>query len=158
MRWLPIANRHLGVTEFQGERHNPVIVNWLVKLGAWWRDDETPWCGVFVAAVLREAGVQPAAAWYRAKAWLSWGSALAAPALGCVVVFEREGGGHVGFLVGRTPGGLLLVLGGNQGNQVNVRAFEKHRVVGYRWPAGEPAPRPAALPVMTAYRPSEGEA
>lgn len=87
----------------------------------------------------------------------SW-RALAAPALGCVVVFEREGGGHVGFLVGRTPGGLLLVLGGNQGNQVNVRAFEKHRVVGYRWPAGEPAPRPAALPVMTAYRPSEGEA
>jgi len=158
MRWIDAANKYLGLREFKGSQHNPAIVNWLVQLGAWWRDDETPWCGVFVAAVLREAGIKPASAFYRAKAWLSWGQALAAPAVGCVVVFERDGGGHVGFLVGRTPGGLLLVLGGNQGNEVNVRAFEQYRVLGYRWPAGEELPRARSLPVMASYRVTEGEA
>lgn len=158
MRWIASANQYLGLREFKGPQHNPTIVNWLVQLGAWWRDDETPWCGVFVAAVLREVGIKPAGAFYRAKAWLSWGEALPAPAVGCVVVFDRAGGGHVGFLVGRTPGGLLLVLGGNQGNEVNVRAFEQYRVLGYRWPAGEPLPRAASLPVMASYRITEGEA
>lgn len=147
--WLDIAKRYIGTTEAPGTQHNPVIIRWLVALGAWWRDDETPWCGTFVAAVLKEFGMQPARAWYRAKAWLEWGSPIGVPLVGAVVVFERQGGGHVGFVVGKTPAGHLLVLGGNQGNAVNVRAFDPARAIGYRWPSGQPLPIPRPLPVIT---------
>ncbi len=59
---------------------------------------------------------------------------------GCVVVFERAGGGHVGLVVGETAGGRLLVLGGNQGDAVSVAAFQRERVVAYRWPPGRDLP------------------
>lgn len=147
--WVDVARRYIGTTEAAGPQHNPVIVRWLVQLGAWWRDDETPWCGTFVAAVMRECSIAPAKAWYRARAWLEWGTPIAAPAVGAIVVFERIGGGHVGFIVGKTPAGHLLVLGGNQGDAVNVRAFDPARVIGYRWPTAQPLPAPGPLPVIT---------
>lgn len=37
-----------------------------------------------------------------AKSWLTWGAPLSAPVLGCVVVFDRPGGNHVGLLSGST--------------------------------------------------------
>ena len=49
------------------------------------------------------------------QSYLSWGEKLDRPVLGCVVVFTRDGGGHVGFVVGKSTSGNLLVLGGNQG-------------------------------------------
>lgn len=157
MRWITEAKKHLGLSEIAGPKHNPTIVNWLIKLGAWWRDDETPWCGVFVAAVFKECGIENPKAFYRAKAWADWGAPLTVPILGCVVVLGRDGGGHVGFVVGKTPDGQLLILGGNQGNKVSVRAFDTSRVLAYRWPIGEPR-QGGALPVMAQYRASEGEA
>jgi hypothetical protein len=66
---------------------------------------------------------------------------------GCIVVFTREGGGHVGFVVGQDQQGNLLVLGGNQGDAVNVKAFPLARVSGYRWPS-ELVPSTEPLPVM----------
>jgi hypothetical protein len=29
-----------------------------------------------------------------------------------------------------------MVLGGNQGDEVNIKPFDTARVTGYRWPAG----------------------
>lgn len=132
--WLDIARRFEGTKEVKGPKHNPLILTWLAALGAWWRDDETPWCGVFVGAVLREAGIDVPRAYYRALAWEDWGIQLGGPGVGCVVVFARAGGGHVGFVVGQDKAGNLLVLGGNQGDEVNVRAFPRSRVTAYRWP------------------------
>lgn len=133
-KWLDIARRYVGLAEIPGKAHNPTIVRWLRDLRAWWSDDETPWCGTFVAAVFREAGYPLPQHWYRAKAWLDWGVKLDQPAFGCVVVFERSGGGHVGYVVGRDQLGRLLVLGGNQGNRVSVAPFQTDRLMGYRWP------------------------
>ena len=42
-------------------------------------------------------------------------------------------------VVGKSPAGALLVLGGNQGDQVCIRGFPMERVAGYRWPAPGPA-------------------
>lgn len=148
--WLTEARRHLGVAEIAGPKHNPVIQSWLHKLKAWWDDDETPWCGVFVAACMDTAGIALPANWMRAKAWAGWGSRLSAPIPGCVVVFERQGGGHVGFVVGRTAGGNLMVLGGNQGNRVSIAPFDRTRAVAYVWPAGVPMPPHAVLAVLDA--------
>ena len=77
----------------------------------------------------------------RASAWGDWGRELLGPRPGCVLVFTRKGGGHVGLYVGedRTH---FHVLGGNQGNAVNVMRLEKSRLAkgGMRWPYGEPLP------------------
>lgn len=157
--WMDIARRFLGTREVKGPAHNPVIVGWLVKLGAWWRDDETPWCGVFVGAVLRDAGIEIPKAYFRARAWEDWGKPLAAPVAGCIVVFTRQGGGHVGFVVGQDSAGNLLVLGGNQGDEVNIRAFPRSRVTAYRWPTSVPAPvAPGPLPLLASAELSRTEA
>jgi surface antigen len=62
-----------------------------------------------------------------------------------LVVFwrgSRDGWqGHVGFISGVNSDGSLQVLGGNQGNSVNITRFDRSRVLAYRWPAGVPAPR-----------------
>jgi len=145
--WLVIARSDLGLREIPGAQTAPKISGWLQKLGAWWRDDETPWCGVAVAAWMQQAGIPLPTHWYRAKGWLAWGYACR-PTLGAVVVFEREGGGHVGLLVGYDDKrNALLVLGGNQGNCVSVRPFSTDRVLGYRWPSGGEAPT-NALPYL----------
>lgn len=134
-KWLSEAKLHVGLKEIPGPKHNTTIQGWLSALGAWWKDDETPWCGVFVAHCMRQAGVKLPKHWYRAKGWLDWGKTLSTPAPGCVVVLERKGGGHVFFATGVNDRGYLVGIGGNQGNQVSVASFDPSRVVGYRWPA-----------------------
>lgn len=133
--WVREAQQYIGLREIPGSPTAPAIALWLQQLGAWWRDDETPWCGTYVAAVMKACDIAPPKAWYRAKAWLDWGSVLALPKTGAVVVFERPGGGHVGLVLGVDEQGRLLVLGGNQGNKVSVAPFDRDRVLGYRWPA-----------------------
>lgn len=148
--WLTEARRHLGLAEVPGPEHSPVIKSWLHKLRAWWIDDETPWCGVFVAACIDYAGISLPKNWMRAKAWAEWGSRLSVPVLGCIVVFERQGGGHVGFVVAQTANGNLMVLGGNQGNRVIIAPFARARAIAYVWPSGVPLPSNSALAVFDA--------
>ncbi len=148
--WLAEARSDIGVRELPGAPTAPRISDWLAKLGAWWRDDETPWCGTAVAAWMMAAGVARPQHWYRAKAWADWGQKLRDPIHGCVVVFERTGGGHVGLVVGQTSIGDLLVLGGNQGDAVNVRSFPRTRAIAYRWPPGQDLPARPELPVGAA--------
>lgn len=155
--WLTEAETYVGLKEVPGPRHNTTILGWLARLKAWWRDDETPWCGVFVAHCVRSAGLPLPKYWMRAKAWADWGSALpfsrAVP--GAVLVFAREGGGHVGFYVGEDAN-FFYVLGGNQSNAVNVMKLAKGRCIAVRWPAGVPV---SGAPVrMVGGRVSSNEA
>lgn len=153
-RWLAIAREDLGIAETPGKETTPTIRRWLIELGAWWRDDETPWCGVAVAHWMREAGLQIPKHYYRARAWLEWGTILSAPTLGCVAVFDRRGGGHVGLVVGRASRfNDLLVIGGNQGNRVSIAAFPRERVLGYRWPLLDLTDLEDALPILSASLP-----
>jgi uncharacterized protein (TIGR02594 family) len=138
-RWLNIAYKYDGLREIPGPRHNATIVGWLTKLRAWWRDDETPWCGVFTAHCMQEAGLPYPKLYMRAKAWSDYGALLRPDRLapGAILVFDRAGGGHVGFYVGEDAG-HYYVLGGNQSNAVNVMKLGKSRLVASRWPRGEP--------------------
>jgi len=68
-----------------------------------------------------------------ARSWLDWGKEVDRPCPGCIAVFTRGGGGHVGFYVGETAE-TVKVLGGNQGDQVSVREYPKSRLLGYRMP------------------------
>ena len=151
--WIVEARRYVGMAEIPGKQHNPTIQNWLRTLKAWWSDDETPWCGTFVAHCCRTANRDIPKDWFRALAWADAGERLTAPAYGCIAVFSRTGGGHVGFVVGRDRSGNLMILGGNQGNKVSIAKFSKDRVVAYIWPSvngakNQPAKDRYQLPVL----------
>ncbi len=131
--WLRVARGDLGLAELAGKNDAPFLRRWQAQLGVPWLGP-SPWCGVAVAHWLRECDVAAPRAFYRARAWLDWGHVMPVPAVGSVVVFERTGGGHVGFVVGKTPANRLAVLGGNQKDQVSIASFPRERVLGYRWP------------------------
>lgn len=138
-RWLGIARQYVGVREIAGPKHNKIIMGWLQRLKSWIKDDETPWCGSFVAAVMQEAGLPYPSAYPRAKAWADYGASLRTTHLapGTILVFSRDGGGHVGFYVGEDAT-AYHVLGGNQSNAVNITRILKSRCIATRWPKGEP--------------------
>lgn len=133
--WILEARKHIGLKEIKGNKHNSTIVSWLRDLKAWWFEDETAWCGTFVAHCLKSATRFIPKDWFRAKEYVHAGAVLKSPAYGCIVVFSREGGGHVGFVVGKDQLGNLMVLGGNQGDAVNIIPFDRNRVLEYVWPA-----------------------
>lgn len=139
-RWLTRARLLVGVKEIPGPRHSAEVLQmWRdIKRGGI-KDDETPWCAAFVGAVLERSGIR-SSRFESAKSYATWGEPLDSPAVGAVAVFTRQGGGHVGFVVGADQAGRLLILGGNQGDEVNVRAFDRARVTALRWPSGEPLP------------------
>ncbi len=138
-RWLEIAMFNRGTREIPGPKHNTKIISWLRDLKAWWSDDETAWCGTFVAHCLQSADLPIPTHWYRAKAWSDYGSHLRPERLapGAILVFDRQGGGHVGFYVGQDTR-YYYVLGGNQANGVNVMKIARSRCIATRWPKGVP--------------------
>jgi len=146
--WIIEAQRHIGVKEIKGAKHNSFILVWLKSLSAWWSSDEVPWCGVFAAHCMKKAECKLPRYWMRAKDWLNWGQKIIQPCVGCIVVFEREGGGHVGFVVGQDVNKNLMVLGGNQGDAVKVSPFQIERVEGFRWPIEYPIPLSFELPIL----------
>ena len=66
-----------------------------------------------------------------------------APVYGGVVVLWRETPvsalGHVAFYLGQ-HGSQLWLLGSNQSNAISIKAFSVHRLLGMRWPSGQPVP------------------
>lgn len=156
--WLVLAREKIGQREIKGPKHNSWIAAAWGRLGAkWFNDDETPWCGLFVADCLERAGrkILPPAEFPRALAWAKWGQPCT-PMVGAVVVFQRQGGGHVGFLVGESAENYY-VLGGNQGDMVSIAPIAKARAVAVRWPH-DVGLRPGGLPRMTGGVVSTNEA
>lgn len=137
--WLIYARTFDGTKEIPGPRHNKTILGWLTKLRAWWKDDETPWCGVFVAHCMQAVALPFPKLYMRAKEWMTYGQAMALDALapGAILVFDRAGGGHVGFYVGEDTA-HYYVFGGNQANAVNVMKLGKSRLIAARWPKDHP--------------------
>ena len=132
--WLRIAYEFKGTKEIPGPKHSSTIQNWLTYLNAWWNDDETPWCGVFLGYVFKKAGYPIPKMYMRAKAWLNWGVTIPRPIVGCVAILDRKGGGHVFLVMAITPRGNPVGIGGNQGNAVTIAEFDRERVLGYRVP------------------------
>lgn len=142
--WLVAARAKLGTREAPGAANNPTILGWARRLGVKvlgipYNADATPWCGLFAATCMAEAGVSSPLIAVRASAWSTWGQRLRPERVspGAVLVFQRQGGGHVGFYVGEDPD-AYHVLGGNQGDAVTIARIAKSRCVAIRWPKGEP--------------------
>lgn len=143
--WMREARRFMGLREIAGPKSNPVILGWAKALGGWiatyYADDETPWCGLFVANLI--ATTLPTEALpanpLSALAWSGFGSPLLKPAVGAILTFTRKGGGHVGFYVGEDTT-HFHILGGNQSNSVSIARIEQRRLDAIRWPKSGEAP------------------
>lgn len=136
------ALKLFGVKELAGQANNPVIIAWAQEVadtdevGEWladfYREDSTPWCGLFMAVVAKRAGAKVFNKCLSARAWESWGEPASEPMLGDVMVFWRKsrdsGFGHVGLYVGEDQD-AYHILGGNQGDEVCVTRLTKDRFV-----------------------------
>lgn len=148
-KWVATARKYIGQAEVHGPKHNPLILEmWRDIKRSGIKDDETPWCAAFVGSVLEQSGIR-STRFESARSYLEWGFELEKAAYGCIAVLTRDGGGHVGFVVGQSDVGDLMILGGNQSDAVNIKAFSPHRVTSYRWPHGQSCV-PQSLPVLTA--------
>lgn len=134
--WLRHAERFLGTAEFAGVRDNPQIMQLYRDVGhGEVLHDEIAWCAAFLGSCLERSGIRSTRS-LMARSYLRWGVALPAPRPGCIAVLRRgtdPAAGHCGFFIRRTAGKILL-LGGNQGDRVEISAFPQANLLGYRWP------------------------
>jgi len=142
----------LDVKEFAGKPSNPVIVDWAGEVAAamptpyarwvddWYNDDAIPWCGLAMAVAAVRAGQGradrlPPSKFLSAKDWLNYGRKVHIDdaMLGDVLIFDRNGGGHVAQYVGEDEH-AFHILGGNQKDAVNIIRKLKTECVGVRRP------------------------
>lgn len=143
MKWMDVAKSLVGTKESPGSANSATIISWAKGLGGWigqyYTKDEIPWCGLFVAHCMRKAGLSFSQSSLSARAWANWGQKCE-PQYGAVLVFSREGGGHVGFYHSESKT-HYRVLGGNQRDQVTDDALiDKSRLLVACWPSEVPLP------------------
>jgi uncharacterized protein (TIGR02594 family) len=133
-KWLHIALDELGTQEVRGGE-NPRILDYHTATTLRALEDEVPWCSSFANWCIFEAGLRGTKS-AAARSWLKWGKPCEARP-GAITVLQRGTStwqGHVGFLLQATKTGLWL-LGGNQGDSVNIAIYAPSKLLGYRWPA-----------------------
>jgi len=136
--WLSNARGELGVKEGAGQADNPRIIKyWIDSNLANVADgqDEVPWCAAFVGAMLKRAGGKGTGK-LNARSYLEWGTPVDRKDAreGDVVIFKRGNSswqGHVAFFV-KDNGSTITVLGGNQADAVNRRAYPAASLLGIR--------------------------
>lgn len=126
-----------GTIEYAGVGNNPIILSWAketkTKTDDWYNSDSIAWCGLFMAVVAQRAGYELPNQHLRALQWASFGRKVSEAVLGDVLVFKRNGGGHVGLYVGETLN-EYYVLGGNQSDRVCITRIKKDRIYDIRRP------------------------
>ena len=160
--WLSVARAFVGTTEQVGPGSNPVILQWAQDLRVPYTGDDTAWCGLSLNRVLMACQLPLSGKGYdllRAKSFESWGVPLPQAVPGAVLVFTREGGGHVGIYTAEDAT-HYVVLGGNQSDKVGYARIDKARLTAVRWPAGVALPTSAPLIVgqSTSVQTSTNEA
>jgi uncharacterized protein (TIGR02594 family) len=145
--WLRIAKGEMWQREVAGQPANPRIVEYhgtTSLSAALAQSDETAWCSSFINWVFRQMGVVGTNN-ALAASWINWGTATTAQAGAITVIYSAaaanssttRSGNHCAFLVSETDTHYVL-LGGNQGNAVQVKEFAKQtwELKAYRWPTG----------------------
>lgn len=133
---LALADKR--IQEIAGPRSNPAILKMARDIDApkWFDDDDHPWCAVYANHKLWSCHLELSGTGFellRAKSFATYGVTLSQPALGCVLVFSRPEGFHVGFYLGENAT-AYRVWGGNQSNQTGAAWILKSRCIATRWP------------------------
>lgn len=139
-----------GLKEIPGTVHAEEILDMAQALGGviekFYTADEIPWCGLAVSYWIKEAGFEPPKDYsqVRARDFAKWGNPADRPSFGDVLVFWRGSlagrDGHVGLYIAEDESSYY-VLGGNQGNQVNIARMAKNRFLAARrcpWRVAQP--------------------
>jgi uncharacterized protein (TIGR02594 family) len=151
-KWLLVMRAITGLTETPGDADNPKIMAMNEYIAQCYPEmraycdgythDSIAWCGLTEAFCMAVAGIRPPFGptdtdrwlWARAWAeWVAWGQELSRPQVGCIVVMEREGGGHVTTFE-YEKNGMLYCRGGNQSDAVNLQGFDPDTTLGFFWP------------------------
>lgn len=150
---IELALAEYGVKEVVGKGSNKTIIEWRDELNGaspadkpiviGFGDDDIPWCGLFAAIICYRrkkniAEVVASPLW--ARNWAKYGKVSPVASLGDVLVFVRNGGGHVGFYIGEDKTSYH-VLGGNQSNKVCFARILKSRCIAVRRPPYITLPR-----------------
>ena len=126
--------KHYGIKEVTGNLDNPFIVQMLSDIDSDVRHDEVSWCSAYMNYICKKLGYIHTDS-LRARSWLTMPIKILKPSLGDIVIFWRNDPkgweGHVGLYVSEDKNNIF-VLGGNQSDQVNISAYPKTRVLGYR--------------------------
>jgi uncharacterized protein (TIGR02594 family) len=130
------ALKLLGTIETPGSGDNPTIMAWAREIGVQktYTADAVPWCGLFMGVVAHRAGKQIPSTPLWALSWAQFGVDEGQPRLGDVLVFTRNGGGHVTQYVAEDQTAFHC-LGGNQGDKVCIERIAKARLYRVRRPA-----------------------
>lgn len=135
-RMVTEALKEYGTLETPGSRSNAKIMAWAKEVGlrAVYTADSVPWCGLFMRVIAKRAGKpwgKENSLW--ALNWAKFGTNAGQPCLGDVLVFTRNGGGHVGLYIAEDKL-YYHVLGGNQSNSVSITRIDKKRLYAARRP------------------------
>lgn len=130
-----IAENEIGQKEVSGSKHNDRILEYHSATALKAQTDEVPWCSAFVNWCLKQANVKGTNQ-ANARSFLAWGLQiqLEDARKGDIVIFKRGSSawaGHVGFFAG-INGEKIIVLGGNQKNQVNFSEYSQELLLGVR--------------------------
>jgi uncharacterized protein (TIGR02594 family) len=122
----------LGIKEIKGSNDSPEIMAMAKELGiaSIYDHDEIAWCSMAMSLIATRAGKPMPFKSYdilRALKWAEWGNPIAEPQLGDVLVFKRDGGGHVGMYIAES-GSTYFVMGGNQGDSYSITEIAKNRL------------------------------
>lgn len=131
------ALRFYGLKEIAGPGSDTTILAWIKEMFPNANDDSAvAWCSIYMNAIAKVSGYEYTNSGL-AKSWLKVGLEIPFEdrQLGDVAIFHRGSNpalGHVALYLNDYNDSMIRVLGGNQDDAVNIRAYASNRIAGFR--------------------------
>lgn len=149
--WLEKAIKEIGVSETNRTKMDEYVGCLPSKdaniIKGKMDTDEGPWCACFIYFCTGGFVGWPTKPCdtVRAREYCNVWSAQQTPVLGAIAVLKfKSGNCHVAFVIGEDLNSIY-VLGGNQGNAVQLSKYAKNLVIAYRYPQGKRKRRPISI-------------
>ena len=114
-KWVDYSSGLIGYNE---ATHRQLIMSWARDIGPdYWSmnfdpsQDQSDWQTLFVAHCLKRCGGSLPKNHLIAQEWLAYGDLLKQPYLGSLIIVMSQDVFHIGFAVGITPDGQLVMRG-----------------------------------------------
>jgi uncharacterized protein (TIGR02594 family) len=128
--WMKTAMNEIGQKEIPGPKNSPRVMEYHEAAGSYSKGDSgkgDAWCAGFVSWVMKQHGYTLPSYAMRALQWKNFGKSVTKPTFGAIGIKQRDGGGHVAFVVGKSlDGEYLYMLGGNQNDEVNISRYRRN--------------------------------
>jgi uncharacterized protein (TIGR02594 family) len=148
--WLNEVGQYMGLHEVKDKKK---LAAWLRFGGSVGDPSKLPWCADLVETAIKKTlpdepftgklKINP----YYSLNWLEFGIPTTM-CYGCIAIFVRPGGGHIGFVIGYDPKRKRYRLrNGNVSDKVCDSWLDASRCKGLRWPVTYTGPR-LPVPIM----------